>query len=197
MATAKRKAVSGAGAKTAPATRHVALLRGINVAGKNLIPMPRLAAAFEAAGGSRVETFIQSGNVVFDGSASVMNSLAARVSRQLGAEFDYRVPIVLRSALELQAVVRDNPFLAAGADVATLHVMFLSDAPARERAAGLDPERSPGDRWQLRGRELYLCLPNGVGRSKLSNAYFDSKLGVTSTGRNWRTVLKLAELALG
>jgi uncharacterized protein (DUF1697 family) len=194
MTTRKPTPARRAGAKAAASTRYVALLRGINVSGKNMIPMPRLAAAFEAAGCSEVATYIQSGNVVFNGSASVMKTLVARVSQQLAAEFDYRIPIVLRSAAQLQDVVRDNPFLAAGDDVATLHVMFLSDTPARARVASLDPERSPGDRWQLRGQDLYLCLPNGVGRTKLSNAYFDSKLGVTSTGRNWRTVLKLVEL---
>jgi uncharacterized protein (DUF1697 family) len=184
--------------RTSPSsTRYVALLRGINVSGKNMIPMPRLSAAFEAAGCSDIKTYIQSGNVVFSGSASVMKTLVGRVARQLSAEFDYGIPILVRSADELQRVVKANPFLAAGADPATLHVMFLSAIPTREKAATLDPERSPGDRWELRGQELYLCLPNGVGRSKLSNAYFDSKLGVTGSGRNWRTVLKLAELAAG
>jgi uncharacterized protein (DUF1697 family) len=178
-------------------TRHVALLRGINVSGKNMMPMPRLVAAFEAAGCSEVTTFIQSGNVVFSASASVRKTLVGRIARQLSAEFDYGIPILVRSAAELQRIVKDNPFLAAGADPATLHVMFMSATPTREKLALLDPERSPGDRWEVRGQEIYLCLPNGVGRSKLSNAYFDSKLGVTSTGRNWRTTLKLAELAAG
>jgi uncharacterized protein (DUF1697 family) len=177
--------------------RHVALLRGINVSGKNLLPMPRLAAAFEAAGCRDVETFIQSGNVVFSASASVRKTLVARVGKQLSAEFDYGIPILVRSAAELQHIVKNNPFLVAGGDPAAQHVMFMSAAPSRDKVALLDPERSPGDRFEVRGQEIYLCLPNGVGRSKLSNAYFDSKLGVTSTGRNWRTALKLAELAAG
>jgi uncharacterized protein (DUF1697 family) len=93
--------------------------------------------------------------------------------------------------------VRGNPFLEAGADIGTLHVAILADAPAAAKVKALDPDRSPPDAFAVRGREIYLQCPNGYGRTKLTNAYFDSKLATTSTVRNWRTVLKLVELAGG
>ena len=120
-----------------------------------------------------------------------------RIARQLSAEFDYGIPILLRSADELQHIVKHNPFLAAGADPATLHVMFMSATPTREKVAALDPQRSPGDRWEVRGQEIYLCLPNGVGRSKLNNAFWEKRLALAATTRNWNSVVHLLELAEG
>jgi uncharacterized protein (DUF1697 family) len=117
------------------------------------------------------------------------------IERRIAADFGLRVPVVLRSAGELQRVVARNPFLEAGVAPEALHVAFLAEVPGRRQAALLDPERSPGDAFELRGRELYLNLPNGVGRTKLSNAYIEAQLATTSTLRNWRTVQKLLELA--
>jgi uncharacterized protein (DUF1697 family) len=103
----------------------------------------------------------------------------------------------VRTADELRAVAQGNPFLDEGADADTLHVAFLADRPRSDRVAALDANRSPGDSFVVRGSEIYLRLPNGVARTKLTNAYFDSKLSTISTARNWRTVLKLLELMQG
>jgi uncharacterized protein (DUF1697 family) len=111
-------------------------------------------------------------------------------------QFALDVPVILRTAGDLDATLRGNPFLAAGSAPDVLHVMFLADRPAENRVAALDPDRSPPDEFVVLGREIYLRCPNGVARSKLTNAYFDSKLGTTSTSRNWRTVLKLRDLAV-
>jgi uncharacterized protein (DUF1697 family) len=100
----------------------------------------------------------------------------------------------LRTADELKKVISNNPFLKAGVAEKELHVMFLADAPDASHIRTLDPDRSPPDTYQVRGREIYLRLPNGMGRSKLSNQYFDSKLATVSTARNWRTVTTLLEL---
>lgn len=175
--------------------RHVALLRGINVGGKNKLPMTTLASLFTGEGATGVTTFIQSGNVVFDAPTKLAGTLAARIERRIERELSLRVPVVLRSAAELAAVAARNPFLAAGADPDLLHVMFLAAQPTAAQARALDPARSPGDEFALVGRDLYLKLPNGVARTKLTNAYFDKALATVSTGRNWRTVLKLVELA--
>jgi uncharacterized protein (DUF1697 family) len=173
----------------------VALLRGINVGGKNMLPMRDLVAMFEGAGCADVRHYIQSGNVVF----RAAGTLAARVSQVVAGEiqrtFRLSVPIVLRSGNDLAAVAKGNPLIAGGADPAACHVMFLADAPSKKQCATLDPERSPGDSFVVKGREVYLLCPNGVARTKLTNAYFDSALGTTSTGRNWKTVLKLADMA--
>ncbi len=181
-------------AAKAPTDVQVALLRGINMGGKNRLPMKDLAAMLAAAGCSDVETYIQSGNAVFRAPAALARKLPGVLEGAISKRFGFRVPVVLRSAGELGQVARGNPFLAAGADPATLHVAFLAGLPSASRAGGLDAHRSPPDELAVRGREIYLRLPNGVARSKLTNAWFDSALGTTSTLRSWRTVLELLEL---
>jgi len=173
---------------------YVALLRGINVGGKNKLPMRDLAAMFTEIGCTDVQTYIQSGNVVCSAAPGRAKELPDLVSRRMADRFGYRVPVVLRTADEFRRVAAGNPFLKAGADAALLHVAFLADLPAPRDVAALDPKRSPGDSFKVRGREIYLCLRSGVAGTKLTNAYFDSKLGTTSTLRNWRTVLKLTEI---
>jgi uncharacterized protein (DUF1697 family) len=175
----------------ADSTLHVALLRGINVGGKNMLPMSDLTAMFVAAGCADVETYIQSGNVVCRARPAVAKKLPAAVATAILKRSGYRVPVVLRTADELRDVARGNPFLTAGGDPDTLHVAFLAGTPKAGGVAALDPRRSPPDEFVVRGREIYLRLPNGVARSKLTNAYFDKALATTSTVRNWRTVLKL------
>jgi uncharacterized protein (DUF1697 family) len=174
---------------------HVALLRGINVGGKNPLPMKALAEEFVAAGCGDVRTFIQSGNVVFSAPPGKDEGQVARLlCARLAQRFGYTAPLVLRTTKELGAAIADNPYMALGAPEETLHVMFLTAAPDPQAVETLDPDRSPGDDYQVIGREIYLRLPNGMARTKLTNAYFDSKLGVTSTARNWRTATKLLEL---
>ncbi len=175
--------------------RHVALLRGINVGGKNKLPMATLVEMFRVEGAAGVTTFIQSGNVVFDAPVKLAGAIGAGVERRIEQQLSLRVPVVLRSAAELAAAVERNPFVAARVDEDELHVMFLAARPTPAQARALDPARSPGDQFALVGRDLYLRLPNGVARSKLTNAYFDKALATVSTARNWRTVLKLLELA--
>jgi uncharacterized protein (DUF1697 family) len=173
---------------------HIALLRGINVSGKNMLPMAELAKMFVAAGCGDVKTYIQSGNVVFRASDGVVSKLGGLITPQIEERFGCKVPVVLRSAAELGEVVRSNPFLKAGAAEDSLHVYFLAGMPAAGDVAGLDTGRSAPDAFAVVGREIYLRLPNGMGRTKLTNAYFDSKLKTVSTARNWRTVLKLLEM---
>jgi uncharacterized protein (DUF1697 family) len=176
---------------------HVALLRGINVGGKNRLPMKDLVALFEAQGCTSVQTYIQSGNVVFEAPAAVAAKLPLKVSAAILNGHGIRVPVVLRTVEELQKVPHRNPFLKAGVALDTLHVAFLADPPSASAASALDPKRSPPDEVAIRGCELYLRLPNGVAETKFTNAYFDKTLGTTSTMRNWRTTLQLIELSKG
>ena len=173
--------------------RHVALLRGINVGGKNVLPMKDLCALFQDAGCGDVETYIQSGNVIFGASASLAKRIPGLLTKAIAAGFGFRVPVVVRTAAELRRVVDGNPF--SRADEATLHVAFLADLPSDARVAALDARRSPPDRFAVRGREIYLHLPNGVARTRLTNQYFDTALATTSTVRNWRTVHALFDRA--
>jgi uncharacterized protein (DUF1697 family) len=171
----------------------VALLRGINVGGKNMLPMSELVDMFAAAGCADVRTYIQSGNVVFAATPACARRIPGQISQRIEKDFGFRPAVIIRTAEELSQVVAANPFLRRGASPESLHVAFLLEAPARIDT--LDPDRSPGDSFIVQGQEIYLCLPNGVGRTKLSNDYFESKLATKSTLRNWRTVLKLLELS--
>jgi uncharacterized protein (DUF1697 family) len=170
---------------------YLALLRGINVGGKNKLPMSALHDLFASAGCRDVRTYIQSGNVIFRADPTVVASLPGVISMQIAERFGYRMPTVLRTAEQMGDVIRNNPFLTQGAPEDALHVLFLAGRPNARDIAVLDPDRSPPDTFVVRGQEIYLRLPNGVGRTKLTNDYFDTKLGTTSTGRNWRTVTKL------
>jgi uncharacterized protein (DUF1697 family) len=177
-----------------PLTTHVALLRGINVGGKNLLPMKELVLLFEKAGAVDVATYIQSGNVVFRTPAATLDGFEAEMAAAIETRFGLRVPVVLRTASELSNVLRKNPFLARGAETSALHVAFLAAKPTAEHAARLDPKRSPGDEFELRGCDLYLHLRNGMGKSKLTSDYLDRTLETISTARNWNTVGKLVEM---
>jgi len=173
---------------------YVALLRGINVGGKNKLPMSDLRGMFTEAGCRDAHPYIQSGNVIFRAGPPVVASLAGSVTARIAERFGYRVPVLLRTADEIGEVIRHNPFLAAEAAEETLHVVFLAGRPSARHVAGLDPERSPPDVYTVRGREIYLHLPNGAARTKLTTAYFDTNLATTSTVRNWRTVVALFAL---
>lgn len=146
---------------------------------------------FVAAGCTGVRTFIQSGNVVFSAPPAVVQKLPDQIAKAIEKRFGYRVPVIVRTSDELARAIRDNPFLKAGADEKPLHIYFLADLPGAAAIAGLDPNRSAPDVFHVRGREIYLHLPNGMARTKLTNAYFDSKLSTVSTARNWATVRKL------
>ena len=176
---------------------HIALLRGINVGGKNILPMKALAAMFCEAGCGEVRTYIQSGNVVFTAKPALVRRVPRLISKAISNGFNLEIPIVMRTAGELAKVAGNNPFLKDGADTKPLSVAFLTDRPTKAAVASLDPGHSPPDEFDVRGREIYLRYPNGVGRTRLTNQYFDSRLKLTSTVRNWRTVLKLVEMARG
>jgi len=171
---------------------YLALLRGINVGGKAKLPMKELSAIFAAAGATNTRTFIQSGNVIFE--SAKPEPLVAAVTSEIARIYGYPGRIVLRSAAELKAAYKANPFHKAGAPIEPLNVYFLADVPDPAAVKALDPDRSPGDTFVVRGREIYLHLPNGMARTKLTNAYFDTKLKTVSTARNWNTVGKLVEL---
>jgi uncharacterized protein (DUF1697 family) len=176
--------------------RHVALLRGINVGGKHRVPMADLRALFEENGCRDVETFIQSGNVVFAATESALPKLARTLPMAMEKKFGFPIPLVLRTAKELAAVTKTNPYLAkSGPESNALHVVFLRDLPEKAAIAAMDPNRSPGDEFTILGRDVFVNCPKGVGQTKLTNAWFDSKLKTISTGRNWRTVLALLELS--
>ena len=171
--------------------KYVAFLRGINVGGRNKVPMAALREVFESLGHTEVTTFIQSGNVVFIAPKPVgAQTLETAIQKQ----FSIKISVVLRTPGELAKVLSANPF--PNADPSKLHVGFMTGKPAAAVVKKLDAARYAPDEFVLRGRDLYLHLPNGMGRAKLP-AYLDRQLAVPTTVRNWNTVNKLVELAGG
>jgi uncharacterized protein (DUF1697 family) len=179
-------------------TVQIALLRAINVGGRAKVAMSDLRDVMTALGFAGVRTLLQSGNVVFGAARqsgrALEDALEAAVARTLG----FHVDIVVRSAAQWRAIVDSNPFPEEAArDPGHLVLMALKDRPAKRsldelRAAHRGPEVVRAD-----GSQLYLYYPDGIGRSKLTNALIEKHLACRATGRNWNTVLKLAELARG
>lgn len=175
-------------------TRIAILLRGVNVGGKHKLPMAELKQVCAKLGLLECTTYLNSGNAVGSIPDAEVEGFAGALASALEKRFGFAVPVLVRKAAEMKRAVATNPFLAEGAAPATLHVAFLSTKPTAARVRALDAARSPGDRFIIRGSELFLHLPNGVARTKLTNAWMDSSLGVTSTQRNWATTLALADL---
>lgn len=177
-----------------PSGRHVALLRGINVGGKHLLPMAALREIFMAAGCTTVATYIQSGNVVFTPSAAGAEDDGRRVRAAIAKRFAFDVPLVLRRATAIRHAIESSPFRLRGVSAEKLYVAFLSSAPTSDVWARVDIERLAPDELELHGADLHLHLPNGVAGTKVTNAYLDRTLETVSTLRNWLTIIALCEL---
>ena len=170
---------------------RIALLRGINVGGRTTIGMADLREVFTGLGCTEVRTHLRSGNVVFGCQDDA--GLARRVEQRIADDLGVTTTVLLRTAEELARVTAANPFLDVEADFTKLHVGFLAEEPTG--AVELTVPGGGPEQYRLAGRELYLHYPDGVGRSKFTNARIEKELGVAVTARNWRTVLALAEMA--
>ncbi len=174
---------------------YIALLRGINVGGQKIVLMEELRKSCARLGFEGVETHVQSGNVVFRAAPRSAANLASGISNAIQRDFGFPVTVVVRTADELRAVAKGNPFLKErGIDPLRLYVTFLSEAPSKEGLARLKALPAGSDRLSLKGREIYLHAPNGYGRSKLANTAVENALSITATTRNWNTVDALLEL---
>ena len=172
--------------------RWVALLSAVNLGARNKVPMAELRERLEAAGYKRVRTYIASGNVILDGPRS-RAALADELERLVAKAFRVDTTAILRTPQELAAVVAGHPF---GADTSHSHVVFLDAKPKRTAADRLAAFDSSPDRAVLAGADVYLHYPAGYSGSRLSAAQLERLLAVRGTHRNWRTVSKLAELAV-
>lgn len=174
-------------------TTWIALLRGINVGGARKLPMADLRAILADAGCADVTTYIQSGNAVFTHAARSAPKLETDLEQAIEAATGLHVPVRLRSAAQLAAVVRGNPF--PGVEPTKLVVLFLKDKPDPAALRSIDANAFAPEAFVARGREIYLHLPNGQGRAKLPQAL--GRIKTPATARNWQTVMKLLDLASG
>ncbi|HEX2405363.1 MAG TPA: DUF1697 domain-containing protein [Acidimicrobiia bacterium] len=176
-------------------TTYVALLRGINLAGKRKVAMSELRSLLEAAGFEDVSTYIQSGNIVLRSGKPAVR-LRTELEKLIEVRFGFAVPVILRSRKQLDSVIAANPF-PEPSDPRLLHVVFLEKAASAAAVKKLAASATGSDEVKSVGKELYLNTPDGFGRSKLAAALAKDPSGITGTARNWRTVLKLAEMAAG
>lgn len=171
--------------------RWVALLRAVNLGARNKVPMAELRTLLAEAGYGDVRTYIASGNVLLDGPRG-RSAVAGELERLIADAFNVRTTAVMRTQKELAAVVAGHPF---GTDTSQSHVVFLASEPGSKAAKQLAAADPSPDRALLAGADVYLHYPAGVQGSRLSAARLEKLLGLPGTHRNWRTVVKLAELA--
>ena len=172
----------------------IVLLRGINVGGKNILPMNGLVRDLQSLNLENVKTYIQSGNAVFRSSRKVSATLGAKIATKIENRHGFRPRVLILSADQLEDAIESNPFPDAEAEPKTLHLFFLAWAPAAPDIESLTEAKSPSERFHLTDHVFYLHAPDGIGRSKLA-ANAEKFLGVAITARNWRTVQKLWEMA--
>jgi uncharacterized protein (DUF1697 family) len=174
---------------------YISMLRGINVGGHKRIKMDDLRTSFEALGFEQVQTYIQSGNVVFAAPKSSTSQLSKRIEERILKDFSFPASVISRTASEFAAAIANNPFLKErGIDPERLHVMFLSEAPAPTALKKLVNLLAPPDQARGSDREIYFYLPNGVSQSVLFRTPVDRMLSVVTTMRNWRTVNALHQM---
>ena len=174
----------------------ICLLRGVNVGGHNKIKMDALRALCVSLKLRNPQTYVQSGNLVFQSHETNLPQLSQKLEAAIERKFGFRPPVILRTAADLRRVIAQNPFAKRpGIEPAKLLVTFLADKPSREAANSLLQLKINPEELHLIGRELYIYFPNGAGKSKLNWPNLDKTLQTTGTARNWNTVTKLLEMA--
>ena len=174
--------------------RYIALLRGINLGGNNQMKMSDLKAVFEECGFENVVTYINSGNLAFDAKKTAEAKLVQKIEDGVEAKFGKRVDVMVREQSEIERIIKNNPFDGQYESHKHMHVLFLREPMPKEKEKLLQASAFPGEKYDVRDREIYNLLPNGVAGSLLTKGFFEKKPRVSYTGRNWRTVEKLAEL---
>lgn len=175
---------------------YIALLRGINVSGQKIIKMEHLRAVFEEMQFEQVQTYIQSGNVVFEAEEQDTSLLEKKIEQKIEQVYSFQVPVIVRTSRELELVVEQNPFditeLSANEKI---YVSFLSQEPSAEAVQLLKTFESDIDDFHVHGCEVYILIRAGYGESLFSNNFLEKKLKVSATTRNWATVNKLIAMA--
>ena len=179
-----------------PVNTCIALFRGINVGGKNVLSMKQLVAILEALGAQSVQTYIQSGNAVFQSKDSDCTRLATPLTSAIKQGLGFESQALVFGPETLAKAISDNPYPELQAGAGSVHFGFLFATPPSPDLRKLDSLRSPTERFHLAERVFYLHAPDGVGRSRLA-ASAERLLGVPMTDRNGRTVAKIMAMAMG
>lgn len=176
----------------------ISILRGINVSGQKKILMTDLKSLYESLKFSDVKTYIQSGNASFKTNEKLSDvQLAQKIEKAIYKKYSFEVPVIIRNEDELKKITSSNPFLKEkGIDIKKLHVTFLSQIPGKAEIDNISEVDYSPDKFIITGKEIYLHIPESYGETKLSNNFFEKKLKVKATTRNWNTVNQLLEMVL-
>ncbi|MFD2891480.1 DUF1697 domain-containing protein [Flavobacterium chuncheonense] len=174
---------------------HLALLRGINVSGHNMMKMDTLKSALENYGFKNVETYIQSGNVFVDTDETNAASVGFQIKQEIFKVFGYEVPVVVIGMSDLEACFANNAFLkASNVDTKKLYVAFISKELSAGAMNDLKMSQVKPDEAQIDGNKIFIQYAIGAGKTRFDQKYIEKKLNVTATIRNWNTVTKLLEM---
>ncbi len=171
---------------------YIAILRGINVSGQKKVNMAELRQLLSNLEFQDLETYIQSGNIVFKADQKV-DELAATIKERILNHFGFEVPTLILPADEMDKVIQGNPFQHK--DLSKVHVTFLSSPPNEQLIESLPSSPNPNESYLVKGKVIYVYCPDGYGRTKINNMFFERKLKTTATTRNWKTCMKLWEMA--
>jgi uncharacterized protein (DUF1697 family) len=176
---------------------NISFLRGVNMTDHNSIKMTDLSELFIKIGLKDAETYIQSGNVVFSDIGEILPSdLTSSIEQAILNRFNYAIPVIIRSRKELADLFTSNPFLEEpGFDPSKMAVIFLHDKPSDNQLRKVEAVDYPPDKFEIIGREIYTYCPNGFGKTKIYTNFFEKKMGVSGTARNWKTITTLLSIA--
>lgn len=177
-------------------TTYISILRGINLGGHKAIKMEALKAMFAGLGFTNIQTYIQSGNVVYQHEKTDTKKLDNLIKDKIQQDFGFDVPIITLTLDELKKIGNANPFFNDNTKEASFfHVTFLADKPQSDNINKIKDGNYSPDEFQPIDKAVYLYCPKGYGITKLSNTFFESKLKVTATTRNWKTINELIKIA--
>ena len=177
---------------------YISILRGINVSGHKMIKMKALQELYENLGFRKVRIYIQSGNVVFENIPAETGKLEKMISDGILKVFGFEVPVIVMEKGELNEIVAHNAFiLERGEDISKIHVTILSREPEKHLVENIGSIEYLPDEFNIRGKAVYLFCPKGYGNTKLSNTFFEKKLKVQATTRNWKTMIELIKISEG
>jgi len=175
-------------------TTYIALFRGINVGGNNMLPMKELKVVCEQNGCAAVQTYIQSGNVIFRSAITDVEHLAKRLTSAVAKSHGFEPRVLVRTRADLERAVAGNPFPEASDNPKSVHLFFLAEPPKKPDLKACEALKTKSERFALKGSVFYLHTPDGFGSSKLAERA-ERLLGVAATARNWRTVMTLVDMA--
>jgi uncharacterized protein (DUF1697 family) len=175
--------------------KYISLLRGVNMTGHNSIKMAELASLYKDLGFTEVQTYIQSGNVIFKSSESE-DDIRNKIERGISEKFSYDIASMIRTVEGLEVLFSSNPYLKeADFDPAKMAVVFLHEHVTDIQSTKVSTVSYPPDKFMICGREIFIYCPNGFGRTKLYTNFFENKMGVTGTTRNWKTIKTIYDIA--